>query len=223
MIGSFVVFLKRELVLIMRQKQEYINALAFNALVILLFVLGFGSDAELLSQIAVSLIWVSALLSQLLLLNKVFYSDYAQGVLEQLFIYSDQGYILVFAKIIAYWLATTVPLLLLTPWVAISLSMSLDVLFVLLLSLLIGGLCLSLLGALGAALSLHLKQSSLTVALIIMPFYLPVLLLALMATRASEYQLDALPYLGLLLALMFFLLSWIPFLCAKVLAINIGS
>lgn len=154
----FWLLIKRELKIAFRSFSELVNPLWFFLIVITLFPLSIGPEPQLLSRISVGVFWVAAILSSLLSLERLFKDDYLDGSLEQLLLAPHPLFITVFAKVIAHWLVTGLPLILLSPIAALMLSFTSDTLMVLAGTLLLGTPVLSFIGAIGAALTVSLKK-----------------------------------------------------------------
>ncbi len=170
--------LRRDLLLSLRRRSEFSNPLFFYVIVVSLFPLAISPAPKTLQMIAPGVIWVAALLATLLALEHLFRSDYDDGSLEQLVLSPHPLAALVFAKVVAHWLVTGLPLLLLTPMLAMFLHLSAQQTSILLLTLFLGTPTLSLLGAVGAALTVGLRNRGLLLALLILPLYIPVLIFA---------------------------------------------
>ena len=167
---------RRDLLLAFRHKGEMMNPLVFFLIAISLIPLGLGPEKALLMRIAPGILWVMALLATLLSLDSLFRSDFDDGTLEQLLISPHPLYLSVLAKVLAYWLATGLPLMLLSPVLGVMLSLPADAYIALCSSLLIGTASMSLIGAVGAALTVGLRKGGLLISLIVMPLYVPILI-----------------------------------------------
>ncbi len=190
---AFMLFLKRDLMIAIRHKDDMLNPLLFFVIVVTLFPLGIGPEANTLSRIAPGIIWVAALLSSLLSLDRLFKSDHNDGSLEQMLLSPQPVFILVLAKIIAHWLITGLPLIIIAPLLAVLLHLHEASYFALFVTLLIGTPILSFIGAIGAALTVGIKKGGVLLSLIILPLYIPVLIFA---TSAIDTAAMYLPYGG---------------------------
>ncbi|UTA49662.1 heme exporter protein CcmB [Simiduia sp. 21SJ11W-1] len=171
----------------LRARSDWANPMIFFILVITLLPLGIGPDAEQLAHIAPGMIWVVALLATLLSLDAMFRSDMDDGSLEQLLISPHPLWMLVVSKIVVHWVSTGLPLTLLSPLLGLMLGLPEAGFLPLVLSLSIGTVCLSFIGAVGAALTVGLRSGGLLISLVIMPFYVPVLIFGASAVaRAVE-------------------------------------
>lgn len=192
--------LRREWLLLSRSPGQGMAVLGFFILAAGLFPLGIGPEPALLKRVAPGVIWVCALLAALLGLPRLFEGDYLDGTLEQMVIAPSSFTVLVAAKIFAHWLITGLPLVLLAPVLALQFGVGGDGLGVLALSLIPGTLLLSLIGAVGAALTLGLRNSGVLVSLLVLPLYVPVLIFGAGALEAHLAGTDAVGHLSLLAA-----------------------
>ncbi|HBM10617.1 heme exporter protein CcmB [Pseudomonas sp. Choline-3u-10] len=219
----FTLLLARESRLLFRRPAELANPLVFFALVIALFPLAVGPESQLLQTISPGLIWVAALLAVLLSLDGLFRSDFEDGSLEQWVVSPHPLALLVLAKVLAHWMFSGLALVLLAPLLGLMLGMPVSALPVLLMSLLLGTPVLSLLGAVGAALTVGLKRGGLLLALLILPLYIPVLILGSGALQAALQGLPALGYLLWLSSLTALAVTLTPFAIAAGLRISVGE
>lgn len=223
MSNVFTLLLARETRLLFRRPAELANPLVFFAIVIALFPLAVGPESQLLRTISPGLIWVAALLAVLLSLDGLFRSDFEDGSLEQWVVSPHPLALLVLAKVLAHWLFSGLALVLLAPLLGLMLGMPASALPVLLVSLLLGTPILSLLGAVGAALTVGLKRGGLLLALLILPLYIPVLILGSGALQAALQGLPALGYLLWLSSLTALAVTLSPFAIAAGLKISVGE
>ncbi|MCH2339429.1 MULTISPECIES: heme exporter protein CcmB [Stutzerimonas stutzeri subgroup] len=223
MSNVFTLLLARESRLLFRRPAELANPLVFFAIVIALFPLAVGPETQLLQTISPGLIWVAALLAVLLSLDGLFRSDFEDGSLEQWVVSPHPLALLVLAKVLAHWLFSGLALVLLAPLLGLMLGMPVSALPVLLMSLLLGTPVLSLLGAVGAALTVGLKRGGLLLALLILPLYIPVLILGSGALQAALQGLPALGYLLWLSSLTALAVTLTPFAIAAGLRISVGE
>jgi len=168
--------LRRELLLAARRRGELANPLLFFIMVAALVPLGISPQASVLAELAPGMIWVMALLATLLSLEPLFAEDYRDGTLDQLLLAPEGMAFAVLGKMVAHWLVTGLPLTLITPLLATLLALPAAGWLPLLLSLLVGTLALSLIGAMGAALTVSLQRSGVLLTLIVMPLYVPVII-----------------------------------------------
>ena len=203
--------LRRDLLLAFRRRGDVVNALVFFVIVVSLFPLGVGPEPNQLRAMAPGVIWVAALLAAMLALNRLFASDYADGTLEQMALASEPLFILVIGKVLAHWLVTGLPLVLIAPVLGLQFDMPPDALAVMAGSLALGTPVLSLIGGVGAALTLGVRGGGVLVALLVLPLYIPVLVFGAGAVVASGAGLSAQAHLLLLgasLALAMVLSPW---------------
>lgn len=166
-----------------RRRADWLTTFFFFIIVVSLFPLGVGPEPAVLRVIAPGILWVAALLASMLALPRVFASDYADGTLEQLTLAPQPLSLLVLSKIVAHWLLTGLPLVIMGPVLGLQFGMDADMLPVLFYSLLLGTPCLSLIGAIGAGLTLGVRGSG-VVALLVLPLYIPVLIFGAGAVEA---------------------------------------
>jgi heme exporter protein B len=169
--------LRRDLLLAFRRKSDVATALLFFVVVASLFPLGIGAEPNLLRAIAPGVIWVCALLSSMLSLKMLFEGDHADGTLEQMLLGAAPLPVLAAAKVLAHWLVSGLPLVLIAPLIALQYDLDPYLYGVLALSLLLGTPVLSLVGAVGAALTLGLRGGGVLLALLVLPLYVPVLIM----------------------------------------------
>lgn len=211
---------KKDLALALRARSDWANPMIFFVLIVVLLPLGIGPEAKQLATIAPGMIWIVALLATLLSLDTLFRSDWEDGSLEQLLISPHPLSMLVISKIAVHWFSTGLPLTLLSPLLGVMLSLPAAGYLPLMLTLCIGTLCLSFIGAVGAALTVGLRSGGLLISLVIIPFYVPVLIFgASGVTRAVAgfaYQ-GQLAVLGAFLAMA---IAVAPFAVAAALRIS---
>ncbi len=193
---------RRDLLLALRRKSEVLTALFFFIIVVSLFPLGIGPEPALLKKIAPGILWVAALLATLLGLPRLFAGDHADGTLEQLALSPSPLALLVTGKILAHWLVCGLPLVVLAPLLGLQFDLDSDSLLTLILALLLGTPILSLVGAIGAALTLGVRGGGVLLALLILPLYIPVLIFGAGAVEAQSSGLASDGHLSLLVALL---------------------
>jgi len=220
-VNAFFAIIHRDLLLVMRRKSEVLTALFFFVVVTSLFPLGIGADGALLRKIAPGVLWVAALLSTLLGLQRMFAADYLDGALEQLILTPQSLVLLVSGKIAAHWLVSGLPLVLLAHIIGIQFDLDASSLYVLMASLLLGTPVLSLLGSIGAALTLGVRGGSVLMSLLILPLYVPVLIFGAGAVYANSVGLDITGHFSLLGALLILALAFVPWVSAAALKIAI--
>jgi heme exporter protein B len=219
---AFFAVIRRDLVLALRRRSEIANPLLFFILVITLFPLGIGAQPHLLQAIAPGIIWVSALLAAMLSLDSLFRSDFDDGSIEQILLSPHPTTVLVLAKIVAHWLVTGLPLLIVAPLLAVFLGLPNHALGTLLLTLLLGTPVLSLIGAIGVALTVGLRRGGMILSLLVLPLYVPVLIFAGNAVQMASGGLPVDAQINILIAilLMALVLSPLPVAAALKMSIN---
>ncbi len=221
--AAFAAILRRDLTLAYRHRGEIANPLVFFLIVITMVPLGVSPDPQLLATLAPGIIWVVALLSTLLALDGLFRSDFEDGSLEQLLISPQPLYLMVLAKVLAHWLVTGLPLTLMAPLLGVMLSLPAAGYLPLCLSLLLGTASLSLIGAIGAALTVALRKGGLLLSLIIMPLYAPVLIFGAGAVRSAVDGFPFAPQIAILGALLALAAVLAPLASAAALRISIDG
>jgi heme exporter protein B len=215
--------LKRDLILLLRRRSEVMNPLVFFALVITLFPIGISPDPDLLATIAPGLLWVAALLAALLSLDSLFRSDFEDGSLEQLLLSPQPLPALVLAKVAVHWLMTGLPLSLMAPVLGLMLSLPAGSHGVLALSLALGTASLSLIGAIGAALTVGLSRGGVLLSLLVLPLYIPVLIFGAGAVQSAILGDGVSAHLAILGALLAVALMLAPWAIAASLRISING
>lgn len=222
MMQAFFGVLKRDLTLAMRRRTDVISTLFFFIIVVSLFPLGVGTDKETLRHIAPGVVWVAALLASMLALERLFESDYIDGTLEQMLLTPQSIPMLVLGKVVAHWLLTGLPLVLIAPLVGLQYSLTSSAVGVMMLSLLVGTPVLSLIGAIGAALTLGLRGGGILLSLLVLPLYIPVLIYGSGAIAASDIGINAVqPYFSLLSAFLILTIIFTPWATAAALRISV--
>lgn len=217
--GALGAVLQRDLLLALRNRSDAASVLIFFAIVVSLFPLAIGPDPALLRSIGPGVVWVAALLASMLALSRLFAADYADGTLEQLALAPHPLGLLVGAKILAHWLVSGLPLVLIAPLLGVQLDLGGEGLSMLWTSLLLGTPALSLIGAVGAALTLGLRASAVLVPLIVLPLTVPVLIFGAGAVEAAASGIGAAAHLALLAAFLlpsFILAPWAAALAIRI-------
>jgi heme exporter protein B len=215
--------LRRQLVLAFRRPVEIGNPLLFFAMVVALFPLGLGPAPDRLAEFAPGILWIIALLSNLLTSDAVFRSDFEDGSLEQLLLAPQPLYLSVLAYITAHWLITGVLLAAVSPVFALMLNLPGQAVGALIASLLLGTAVLSLVGCIGAALTVGLKRGGMLISLLILPFYMPVLIFGSAAVQAAINAAPVLPYLAILGAMLSLAIALAPLAIAAGLRISVDA
>jgi heme exporter protein B len=220
MSGAFVWIIRRDLLLAMRRRSDLFTTLFFFVIVVSLFPLGIGPELNTLRLIAPGVVWVAALLASMLALERLFAQDHNDGSLEQMLLSPQPVALLVLGKVLAHWLVTGLPLVIMAPLLGLQYDLSAQSLGVLILSLLLGTPSLSLIGAIGAALTLGLRGGGVLVSLLVLPLYIPVLIFGAGAVEASASGLGAASHLSLLGAILIGALLLSPLATAAALRIS---
>ena len=218
---AWLTILKRDLLLAFRRRSDVATTVFFFLMVASLFPLGIGPEAAVLSNIAPGVLWVAALLAGMISLTRMFAADFTDGSLEQLLLAPQPLAVLVSAKILAHWLVCGLPVVLLAPLIGLQYTLPSETLWVLVWSLLLGTPSLSLIGAIGAALTLGVRGSGLLVALLVLPLYIPVLIFGAGAVAASQHGMSAQAHLSLLAACSLLSLVLAPLATAAALRISV--
>ena len=214
---------RRDLLLALRRKIEVLTALFFFVIVCSLFPLGIGPEPALLRKIAPGVLWVAALLATLLGLPRMFAADHQDGTLEQMALSPSPLGLLVAGKILAHWLVSGLPLVLLAPVLGIQFDLAPDALGVLVLALLLGTPLLSLIGAIGAALTLGVRGGGVLLALLVLPLYVPALIFGAGAVEAHIAGLAFAGHFSLLGAMLAVALFFAPWATTAALRIALES
>jgi heme exporter protein B len=222
LLRASTLLLKRDLTLAMRHRAEMINPLLFFVLVTSLFPLGIGADPKLLQAVGPGVIWVAALLAALLSLDGIFRSDFEDGTLEQYLLSSHPVSLLVLGKVFAHWLITGLPLLLISPLLGVFLGLPADGIKILFITLLLGTPVLSLIGAVGVALTVGLRKGGMILSLLVLPLYVPLLIFASSAVDTAAAGLSVTAHLSLIAALLVLALSLSPFATAAALRVSLS-
>lgn len=199
-LSAFGSVVRRDLRLAMRRKSDALTPLFFFVIVVSLFPLGVGADPDELRKMGPGILWVAALLATMLSLSRLFEQDYTDGTLEQIALSPAPFGMLVAGKVAAHWLLSGLPLVFLAPVLALQFDLPSSSLLVLVLSLALGTPVLSLVGSIGAALTLGLRGGGILVALLVLPLYVPVLIFGAGAMHAVAAGLGAGPHLSMLTA-----------------------
>jgi heme exporter protein B len=219
--GALTALLKRDLLLAYRRRSEMAQPLIFLLVVVSLFPLGVGPSPQLLSLIAPGVIWIAALLATVLSLDSLFRSDFEDGSLEQFLLSGQPLAVIVSAKTAAHWLTAGLPLVLLSPLLAVWMNLPAEGARVLVFTLAIGTPVLSLIGAIGGALTVSLKRGGQLLSLLVFPLYVPLLIIATNAVSAAVAGLPYTGQLGLMLAGLVAALTLAPFAASAALKLSL--
>ena len=209
-LALFAALIARDLRLAVRQGGNTLLAVAFFVITVTLFPLGVGPEPAILARIAAGVLWVAALLAALLTLDRIFQADYEDGSLEQMTLTGLGLYAIALAKTIAHWLASGLPLLIATPLLAVLMQLPPSALPALLLTMAVGTPVLSLIGSVGAALTLGVRRGGVLLSLLVLPLYIPVLIFAVAAVDAAAREVDFSGHVMLLGALLLAALPLAP-------------
>lgn len=219
---AFSALLRRDLLLAYRHRGELVNPLLFFMIVVTLYPLGVSPEEALLRKIAPGVIWIAALLAALFSLENMFRSDFDDGALEQIVLSPYPLSVLVLAKILAHWLVSGLPMLLLAPLLALFLSMPAKAVYALEITLLVGTPLLSLIGAIGVALTVGLRRGGVLLTLLVLPLYIPVLIFATNAVSAAGAGMPVEGQIYFLTALLALALTLAPLATAAALRISLS-
>lgn len=214
--------IRRDLLLAFRRRAEMANPLLFFVMVVTLFPLAVGAQANLLQAMAPGVIWVSALLAALLSLDGLFRSDFEDGSLEQLLLSPHPLSILILGKIFSHWLVTGLPLLLIAPLLALFLGLPEKAMPTLWLTLLLATPMLSLIGAIGVALTVGLRRGGMILSLLVLPLYIPVLIFASSAVDRAASGLPVTAQINILLAMLMLAVVLTPLPTAAALKMSVN-
>ena len=213
--------IKRDLLLAMRRQSDVLTTLFFFIIVVSLFPLSVGPEMNMLRTMAPGVVWVAALLASMLSLGRMFSNDYLDGTLEQMLLSPQSLSFLVLGKALAHWLVTGVPLVLMAPVLGIQYDLPVEALFVLTTALLLGTPVLSLIGAIGAALTLGLRGGGVLVSLLVLPLYIPVLIFGAGAVEANMAGVGFDAHLSLIGAFLLVSLVFAPWAAASSLRVSL--
>ncbi|WP_154180278.1 heme exporter protein CcmB [Vibrio furnissii] len=222
MLSTMSTIIRRELLIAFRRQADIFNPLWFFIIVITLFPLSIGPDPSLLSRIAPGIVWVAALLSVLLSLERLFRDDYQDGSLEQMMLMPVPLPVVVISKVLAHWLLTGVPLILISPLLAILLSLDMNTWLSVVLTLLLGTPTLSFIGAIGVALTVGLQKGGVLLSLLVLPLYIPILIFATSAIDAASLGMAYNGQLAILAAMFMGALTLTPFAIAAALRVSVN-
>jgi heme exporter protein B len=218
----FFCILGRDIRLAMRRRTDVLTTLFFFVIVVSLFPLGVGTEKQILRILGPGVVWVAALLASMLALERLFAADHEDGTLEQILMTPQPLSVLVLAKVTAHWLLTGLPLVIFAPLIGLQYHLPESSQMAMMLSLLVGTPILSLIGAIGAALTLGLRGGGILLSLLILPLYIPVLVYGAGAVTVSAIDFaDAQPYFSLLGAFLLLALIFSPLAAAAALRISI--
>lgn len=213
---------KRDLLLHFKQRSEVINPLFFFIIVVSLFPFGIGPEPNTLALIAPGVVWIAALLATLIAADSLFQQDFDDGTLEQMVLSPEPLYFTVMAKVLVHWLVTGFPLTLIAPLLGVLLHLSQQSIMVLVLTLLIGTPVMAFVNAIGAALTVGVRQSGVLIPLIVLPLHIPVLIFATATVQADAEGFTIRGQLSLLLALLLAAATLAPLAISAALKIGVS-
>lgn len=219
--NRFLILTKRDIILAFRQGGAGMMSVTFFVIAVTLFPLGVGPESGLLARIAAGVIWVAALLASLLSLDRLFQADFEDGSLDLITLSPMFLEFVVIAKCAAQWLTTAVPLIVAAPILALLLNMDGEGLSIMILSMLIGTPALSLIGSVGAALTVSLRRGGVLLSLLVLPLYIPVLIFGVSAVEAALTGVPAEPHLMILGAISLGSLVLCPWASAAALRLSL--
>jgi heme exporter protein B len=219
---AFAALLRRDFLLAYRRRAELLQPLVFLLVVTTLFPLGIGPSPQLLANIAPGVIWIAALLATVLSLDSLFRSDYEDGTLEQMVLSGQSLALIALSRTVAHWLVAGLPIVLLSPLLALWMNLADEGLPILIISLAIGTPVLSLIGAIGGALTVSLKRGGQLLSLLVFPLYVPLLILATSAVSAAVVDLPYTGQLGLMFSGLIGSLTLAPFATAAALKLSLS-
>jgi len=214
--------IRRELLIAYRRQADIFNPLWFFIIVITLFPLSIGPEPNLLARIAAGIVWVAALLSALLSLERLFRDDYQDGALEQMMLLPIPLPLVVMSKVIAHWLLTGLPLIIISPLLAVLLSLDFNTWLAVVLTLVVGTPTLSFIGAIGVALTVGLQKGGVLLSLLILPLYIPILIFATSAIDAASLGMAYNGQLAILGAMLMGAITLTPFAISAALRVSVN-
>lgn len=222
MISAMTTIIRRELLIAFRRQADVLNPLWFFIIVITLFPLSIGPEPNLLARIAAGIVWVAALLSALLSLERLFRDDFQDGSLEQMMLMPIPLQLVVISKVISHWVLTGLPLILISPVLAIILSLDLNTWLAVVLTLLVGTPTLSFIGAIGVGLTVGLQKGGVLLSLLILPLYIPILIFATSAIDAAALGMGYSGQLAILGAMLVGATTLTPFAISAALRVSVN-
>ncbi|MCG7489531.1 heme exporter protein CcmB [Vibrio sp. Of14-4] len=222
MLAAMNRIIQRELLIAFRRQADIFNPLWFFIIVITLFPLSIGPEPNLLARIASGIVWVAALLSALLSLERLFRDDFQDGALEQLMLMPLPLPVVVISKVVAHWILTGLPLILISPLLAILLSLDFNSWLAVVATLLVGTPTLSFIGAIGVALTVGLQKGGVLLSLLVLPLYIPILIFATSAIDAASLGMAYKGQLAILGAMLVGSITLTPFAIASALRVSVN-
>ena len=220
--SAFMATLKRDLLIAVKRRNDIVNPFVFFVIVVSLFPIGISPESAVLRQIAPGVVWIAALLASMLSMDSLYRADFEDGSLEQLLLNPNSLYLLVFAKNIAHWTVSGLPVIVVSPLLAYMLSLPAAGYPALIVTLLLGTPVISLLGSIAVALTVGLGSRGLILAVIVLPMSVPVLIFGTLAVQNSLVGGSPLGYLALLGAMLAAAISLAPVATAAALRISLN-
>ncbi len=219
--GHFWAIVKRDIKLSWLGGSTSSMVVAFFIIVVTLFPLGVGPEQNMLARIAVGVIWVAALLSCLLSLDRIFQADFEDGTLDQYALGPLALETVVLAKALAHWVTTCLPLILISPLLGILMNLDDPAFLPLIYAMLVGSPALSLIGTIGASLTISLRRGGVLLSLLILPLYVPVLIFGVMSVESAVMVLDGNATMLILAAITLFSLAITPWASAAAVRLSL--
>ncbi|WP_022949168.1 heme exporter protein CcmB [Methylohalobius crimeensis] len=219
---AFWAVLRRDLVLAYRHRGELANPMLFFLMIVSLYPLGISPEPDILRIIAPGVVWIAALLAALFSLENLFRNDFQDGTLEQLLLSPHPLAVLILAKVLAHWLVSGLPMLLLAPLLGLLLDLPAAGQWALIETLALGTPLLSLIGAIGTALTVGLQRGGVLLTLLVMPLYIPVLIFATNAVTAATVGMPISGQLYFLASLLALALTLVPIALAAAVRISLS-
>ena len=213
---------KRDLSLAFRQKAELVQPVVFLTMVVSLFPLGIGPSPDTLQMIGPGVIWIAAILSSLMGMERLFRDDFQDGSLEQLLLSGHPLYQVSLVKVLVHWLVSFTPLLCLSPLLAMFLNLTVPMYIALMATLLLGTPLLSFGGAIAVGLTVGLQRGGLLLALLLIPVFIPLLIFATSAVDSAAMQLPYSAQLAIIGAMLLVALAFSPFAIAYSLRVSLN-
>mgnify|MGYP000532481025 CR=1 FL=1 len=207
--------------IVLRHKDDILNPLLFFIIVVTLFPLGIGPESTTLSRIAPGIIWVAALLASMLSLGRMFSDDHQDGTLEQILILPQPLTLLVLSKVLSHWFLSGLPLVFMSPLLGMQLGLDGDAILLLMGTLLLGTPAMSLIGGVGAALTVGVRGGGVLISLLVLPLFIPILIFGAGAVDAASAGLDVSAHFSLLAAFLLMSLLFAPLATAAALRISL--
>lgn len=223
LLSVFSTVVKRELLLASRHRQELVNPLMFFVIVMVLFPLGVSPEPSFLSEAAAGVVWVAALLASMLSLDRLFQADFEDGSLEQIVLSPQPLYLIVLLKNLVHWALTAIPLIILSPLLAIMMHLDSQHIPILLLTLIMGTPVISLIGGIGAALTVSLRGGGILISLLVIPLTIPVLIFGTGTVQASVDNLPIGGHLAIMGAILALALTLTPFATSAALKMSVSN